>query len=520
MALVVVPNMTDVSMCESVTGWSDTIDQLAVETGGVNIEGSGSLCGWVDLTLSAVEYYTITSADLTGEHVYIWMFCSGKVDTRVNGGFRIVLYTDASNYAEFYVGGNDTHFAQWNLLYCDPESTDSLVHETGTFDPTDVTRIGVRFKTLTSAIKKGQTYVQNCFWDAVRYGSGLTLTSGATDQVSLEDIFAEDMGDSSHVWGVVQKSAGAYVINGALVFGGTTAESIDFISSGDVLLYPDNPLVSDVLKTIQVLGNATGTSDFDMQGSFIKASSQPGVLDLNGANLDDIDVVGNTLTNVESFFATGEVITDNVFSETQQIDAAGADLSGSVVKGYEGTVDTGALSWTPATDPNGLLDDMSFTKGTAATHAIEFGILSPLTMTLTGIDFSGYNAADGQTDSALLIRRTSGTVAIALVGCTGTIKYKSLGATVTLTASKSATFTPIEDGSAFTITKNSDNSVLKDVASTTGGEVVYSYDGALDGTETTVHLIIIGKEPIDFPWTIAEGTIPVSQVTDRNYNNP
>ena len=518
MALVVTPAMTDVSMCEAVTGWSDLIEQFAVETGGVNIEGSGSLCGWVDLTLSAIEYYTITSADLTGQHVYIWMYCSGKVDTRVNGGFRIVLYTDASNYAEFYVGGNDTHFAQWNLLYCDPSSTDALVHETGTFDPTDVTRIGVRFKTLTNAIRKGQTYVQNCFWDAVRYGTGLTLTSGATDQVTLEDIFTEDMLDSSHVWGVVQKSAGAYVINGALILGGTGTESIDFISAGDVLLYPDNPLVSDVFKTIQVLGNATGTSDFDVRGSFIKASGQPGVLDLNGANLDDIDVVGNTLVSMASFLATGEVITTNVFSETEQIDAGGADLSGSVVKGYEGTVDTGALSWTPATDPNGLLDDMSFAKGTAATHAIEFGILSPLTMTLTGIDFSGYNAADGQTDSALLIRRTTGTVAIALVGCTGTIKYKSLGATVTLTASKSATFTPVENGAAFTITRDSDNLLLLDVPSVTGGEVIYSYDGALDDTAATVHIIIAGKEPIDFAWVVAEGTVPIAQVTDRVYD--
>ncbi|MDX2343226.1 MAG: hypothetical protein QNL26_05195, partial [Acidimicrobiia bacterium] len=231
-------DMVDISLCESVTGWADVIDQFALETGGINIEGSGSLCGWVNATTSAIEYYTITSVDLTGKHVYVWMYCSGKVDTRVNGGFRIVLYTDASNYAEFYVGGNDTHFAQWNLMVCDPESTDSLVHETGTFDPTDVTRIGVRFKTLTAAIKKGQTYVQNCFWDAARYGTGVTVTQDAAEQHTLEDIFDEDMGDSSNVWGVVQKSAGAYVINGALTFGGETAESVDFLSEIDAILYP------------------------------------------------------------------------------------------------------------------------------------------------------------------------------------------------------------------------------------------------------------------------------------------
>jgi len=98
--------------------------------------------------------------------------------------------------------------------------------------------------------------------------------------------------------------------------------------------------------------------------------------------------------------------------------------------------------------------------------------------------------------------------------------YTSEGATVVLVSSKEATFTPVENGSAFTITRNSDNLLLHDVASTTGGEVVYSYDGGLDGTAATVHLIISGKEPIDFPWTVGAGTVPVSQVTDRIYSNP
>jgi hypothetical protein len=107
-----------------------------------------------------------------------------------------------------------------------------------------------------------------------------------------------------------------------------------------------------------------------------------------------------------------------------------------------------------------------------------------------------------------------------LIGCTGLTStgYRTDGATVVITASKSATFTPIENGSAFTITRDSDNSVLHDVASVTGGQVVYAYDGSLDGTATTVHIIISGKEPIDFSWTIAEGTVPVAQITDRVYD--
>jgi hypothetical protein len=290
---------------------------------------------------------------------------------------------------------------------------------------------------------------------------------------------------------------------------------------GEILVFVEANVAAGLYS---LSGVGTGT-DVVIKNSVIRSTGATDatrfVFDWSNTDLGSCEITDNLIVRASACtFQSGQTITGNTFYDCGQIDADGADLTGSVVQNYEGTTDTGALLWTPATDPNGELDNMSFTKGTAATHAIEFGILSPLTMTLTGIDFSGYNAADAQTDSALLILRTTGTVNIALVGCTGTIKYKSLGATVVLTASKSATFTPIEDGSAFTITKNSDNSILEDVASTTGGEVVYSYDGSLDGTLATVHIIIAGKEPIDFPWTVAEGTVPVSQVTDRIYSNP
>ena len=217
-------------------------------------------------------------------------------------------------------------------------------------------------------------------------------------------------------------------------------------------------------------------------------------------------------------FASGPTITTNPFNDCGQITHGGANLGGSIVKNYEGTADSSGLIYNVAVDPDGEMDGMQFIRGTALTHAIEMGLLSPLSMTLRGIDFSGYNAANGQTDSALHIKRTSGTVEIALIGCTGDIKYKTDGAIVVLTASKSATFTPVVNGSAFTITRDSDNEVLKNVDVTSGGEVVYSYDGALDGTATTVHIILVGKEPIDFAWTIAEGTVPIAQGTDRVYD--
>jgi hypothetical protein len=219
-------------------------------------------------------------------------------------------------------------------------------------------------------------------------------------------------------------------------------------------------------------------------------------------------------------FKSGQSVIDNTFDDCGQITPNGADMSGCTVKNYEGTADTAALVWDETTDPSGELDNMSFVKGTASTHALELGVNSPLSLTLNGHQYSGYNASNGQTDSTILVSRTSGIVTINVASGGGTPTYKSAGATVVVVSSKTATFTPIENGSAFTITRNSDNALFLDVPVTSGGEVVYSYDGGLDGTATTVHLIIVGREPIDFPWTVAEGTVPVSQVIDRIYSNP
>jgi len=96
------------------------------------------------------------------------------------------------------------------------------------------------------------------------------------------------------------------------------------------------------------------------------------------------------------------VIINSAFIGCGQIDAEGATLTSCRVSGYEGATDTAALKWDQNVDPDGKLDGMAFTKGTASTHAIEFGATAPTTMTLNDVIFSGYNASNAATDSALL----------------------------------------------------------------------------------------------------------------------
>ena len=143
-----------------------------------------------------------------------------------------------------------------------------------------------------------------------------------------------------------------------------------------------------------------------------------------------------------TFLSNSEAV-DCIWTNCGQIDAGDANLSGSSVIGYEGTADTSALIWNVATDPQTDLANMTFEKGTAATHAIEFGTTSPTTMTLDGMTFTGYGA-DSTTSSALHFKRTSGTVTVSVVN--GTVPtYKSDGATISISAAVTVTIEVVDE---------------------------------------------------------------------------
>jgi len=509
MATVTLGNTpTTIDDAESSTGWTllTTLDTDLVK------ENANSVSG-IMRTALAMGYYDIitdggSAINLSGQHVRVWINFStvAFLDIEANGGMEFYMY-DGSTTEYFVAFGIDTYSGGWKNFVVDADLFTTLTLSS-------IQRWGFRFNRTAAPANKINTWV-----DYIRYGDGYYATGGTSgDEINLSLIFASDFAAG---YGILDLVEGVYFAYGELQFGnGSTVTWFEML--GEVLIFTNQPVAAG-LYTIR--GEGTGArvviADSVIQSSGTTDATRF-ILDMDDADLVSFSMTGSFLKRSgECRFKAGQTVTGNTFNDCGQITAGGADLSGSVVSGYEGTANTSALIYNVAADPDGELDNMAFVMGTAETHAIEFGTSSPLSMTLRGIDFSGYDSATiNQNDSPIHVKRTSGTVEIALIDCTGLTStgYRTDGATVVITASKSATFTPLENGSAFTITKDSDNSVLKDVASVTGGEVVYSYDGSIDGTATTVHIIIAGKEPIDFPWTIAEGTVPISQITDRVYS--
>ena len=187
-------------------------------------------------------------------------------------------------------------------------------------------------------------------------------------------------------------------------------------------------------------------------------------------------------------------------------------------------LESSAVEWNTATNPSSALANTSFTKGTAPTHAIEFGTTSPLNMTLTNVTLTGYNASDAAKDSALWIRRTSGTVTITISGGT-TPSYKTDGATVVISSNKTVTFTGMKDNTEVRVYTAGTTTELAGIeTATTGTTDDRSFAAAISGgTNTDIMIHNVNYESIrieGFSWPTSDQDFPISQRLDRNFSNP
>jgi hypothetical protein len=273
----------------------------------------------------------------------------------------------------------------------------------------------------------------NMWMDVMRYMDGYTITGGTGgDKVAIFDL---GVADKVGAYGIVRDQFGVYFATGTVQIG-NGATTTYFTIDGDVLVFLDTPGALSITAGLYNL-NAQGTGcDCLIQNSVLRAN---GITDNTRFVLDfsdtdaTVSILENSITRASTIdFAVGQTNTSNIFDDCGQITPAGADISGSTVKNYEGTAGTAAVVYNIASDPDGEFDFMTFTKGTAATHAIEFGSTTPSTITLRGCDFNGYNAGIAQNDSTFLLSGVGDRV-INLVNCTGNFTYRTtVGITVTI----------------------------------------------------------------------------------------
>lgn len=188
-----------------------------------------------------------------------------------------------------------------------------------------------------------------------------------------------------------------------------------------------------------ISGNPTGAT---ARKPSIIVTGTSGVIDFSTRQMDGMRIVD---------FTTGVTMNGGVIANSGLVTIGGADLAGTSILTSAVAAGAGAAAslWDTASDPNGELDNMTFTKGTNAHHAIRFGTNTPATITLTGWTLTGFNALDDQTDSALYFDDTGSDVnwTVNVNGGTGNFKYHKAraGDTVSIVVSPVALLVTAKD---------------------------------------------------------------------------
>lgn len=395
-----------------------------------------------------------------GNHIFMIANIQGSADTLANGGFGIQVADDLAtdSVGTWYVGPQVGSLGGWEYFVIDPSKDFDVVTAgsggwTTNGNPaqlTGVDGIGVRWK-VTNTIMGAS---DNAFLQAVSVGTGYRVTGTS----SLFSDFSTY--EQTNRYGALQTKSGVLFSLGRLRIGVPSgAGNTSFTDSGFTVIWqgqtrPDGTTKATATGFYGLYGDkGSGTTDITLSDGTLAAAS-PEYFDLvmtglTSCTFTNLAVDRARLVTLDSIVSwIGGQVTNS-----GAITAAGAVFKSVKVLTSIVAADTSALIWNVATDTDGKLDSCTFSKGANAHHAIELGTTSPTTVTLRGITFTGFNAANAQNDSVIHVKRTSGTVTINAVGCTGTVSYKTAGATVVVVSDPVTTSVHVQDvntGSAVT----------------------------------------------------------------------
>lgn len=475
-------------------------------------QGAGSISIKVGVTPAGVEHEDDGTVDMetTPRVVLFKAIVTNYGALNVKGADGMILYIGSGTTSDryhYYVHGSDTYpiAGGWVFVPIDPNVSGYRDSTDGTPDLTAVAYYAISCD-FTSASRS-----ENVAMDAIDYidsGTGMTLTNG--DGGSTEGVFQDfvdyDEGTNANRWGIVRTVEGTLIVTGVLTIGTSTVT--EFTDSNAVVVFPDGLVnagffgidiglqnASTVISVTNSIfkGNGTSGGTADTRPDY-DATGTSGSLALTGCVFDVFRQVNLT---------SGCTLTDCVLLNGGAVDAgSGATFTGTLISDSTVAVNASALIWDVNLDPNGELDTMAISKGTNAHHAIEFGLTSPLTMTLTGIDFSGFNASDAQNDSTFHIKRTSGTVTININGGSGNTSYKTDGATVVIVPDSVTTTITVKDATDFTVLPNA-RVILS--AADGSGDLNYQESVTITSASTTANVTHTSHGLATNDWVLIEG---------------
>lgn len=381
----------------------------------------GNNCWSHDPFSSAIEggvYDTVTAETITsGDAVYIWTKCdvAQTLATHAAGGVQALIGNATTALKCFYVAGSDDYqYGGWKCYPVDPTKTQSTSIGTpsGVWD-----HFGVRWNVPSSGASKG--YPMKI--DAIRHGRNLEVTAGDSTTPATWDAVAAYDATGTRQWGILQPTETGAALQGRLYWGTATTAVYSRDSNRAIVIVDTEWTDTDFTQII--FPHASNDVVWDNVGVLALGTNNRGIIDVTAdgditwtnsifEGIDTTDLLSNSTFDGSKWLSTNEVV------------GAGASMVGCQILTPTVATSSYGLLWNVATDTDGLLDGMTFSKGTNAHHAIELGTNCPSEITLDGWTVTGFNAAHGNNDS-VIYNNSGKAVTVNVLGATGTISYQN-----------------------------------------------------------------------------------------------
>ena len=264
----------------------------------------------------------------------------------------------------------------------------------------------------------------------IRHGREVTVTEGEVANPATWSLLAAHADATVRRWGIVQATDTGATVQGIVNWGSPTTLCYSRDANQSIVL--NDTLGFTATNFTQLVFQNAST---DLEWTNIQILSldtlNRGIITVNSTDNPTVSFLACQFNDIDTTQDGGTNSTwdDSIWRRSNAITVNGGSFLNSQVLESTVAANTSAMVYNIAADPDGELDGMTFTKGTLAHHAIEFGTSSPTSITLRDMTFTGFNASNNVNDSALHIKRTSGTVTITLVG-TAQPSYRTDGATV------------------------------------------------------------------------------------------
>jgi len=519
---------------ESTDGnWDDGVPQtLSIETD-YYIQGAGCMSSTMTKTgkCTLIANAGTNPALPTDGAIFIWQYWAApNALDDVAGtssafpGQMVVAGNSRGAFRYFLSGGEDyppNPYGGWKNVAVDPRVTaDGTV---GTPTAGNYQYAGLAAST-TTGISKGNPFAA----DAARWGRGQYRVWGGdeTNGYATFDGMALQNDQQSNRWGLFREQGGGYLWKGLITLGYGTI--VNFSDADRQITLDDCPRVGANFTQIQI----QNPNSWINWSNIIFNSIWDGNSPISTVNKGKLAVLEDANVNIDACqfirwdtfaFNPNSTVTNTLFQRCGTITPRGADLTGCEVVASQVATDTAALFWTGTIDPNGLLDEMYFSKGLTGVnncHAIAFGTDTGTNLTLNEITFANYNGSNNTDDAALKFLRTTGTVTVNLTGMS-TPSYRSNGALIIFVSSVNITLTGLQNHTEIRVfyygtTDEVPGTGAEDV---TTGEHTFSLPS---GEAVDIRIICLAYQntSIENYSATTNQIVPVFQVIDRQYLNP